>query len=160
MSKKTVYEQTKMDYETGEIKEKLWIRQEGLTLEMFVRTYVQDIGLLTKCSGAMVKVVLCSLKYLNYDTNEIVFNAARRKEIALCAGISLNTVNTSISRLYKKDILVKDKMGRIFLNPKLFFFGTDIARANTLRLVLSYKLAPGNNVVEEPIQFYGLKKVE
>lgn len=134
-----VYSHTCEDFTTGEIKERTFIKKEVKNQEMFVRTYIEDIGALAKCSGAEQSVILCCLKYLDYNTNELILNKQRRNEICECGGLKLNTVNTAISRLYKKSIFVKHE-DRVYLNPKLFFYGSDIARNQLFELKIQYQI--------------------
>lgn len=107
--------------------------------KMKINCYLDDIAALAKCSGAEQSVVLCCLKYLDYNTNELVLNSQRRKEICECGNLKLNTVNTAISRLYKKNIFVKDD-NKTYLNPKMFFYGTDLERHNKFKLSINYEI--------------------
>ena len=134
---KTLYEHHIIDSETGEIKSTTWVRNKKLTQESFIRTYIQDIGVLAKCSGSEISTVLCCLKYMDWDTNEIVLNAERRHEICLCGDLKLNTVNCAISRLTKKNIFIKNGK-KLLLNPTLFFFGSDLGRSKVFELRLQY----------------------
>lgn len=136
---KTLYESQQLDYETGEIKSSTWVRGKKLTQESFVRTYIGDIGVLAKCSGSEVSIVLCSLQYVDWETNEIVLTSQRRKEVADCGNLTMNTVNNGISRLVKKNIFIRHD-GKLILNPKLFFFGSDIGRTKLFELKLQYQL--------------------
>lgn len=105
-----------------------------------MRTYIQDIGLLAKCSGAEISTVLCCLKYIDWNTNEILLTSIRRKEVATCGELSMNTVNTAVSRLIKKNIFVKTK-GKLLLNPTLFFFGDEPSRMKMFELKLQYHIS-------------------
>ena len=134
----TVYTQTVLDPETGELIPTKWIKKEVKNRDMFIRTYIQDLGILGKCSGAEQSTILCSLKYLEYNTNVLYINALRRKEICECSNITINTLNSSISRLVKKNILLKKSSGTYLLNPQLFFFGTDLEREKIFSLSIKY----------------------
>lgn len=134
-----VYTHTQEDYETGEVVSRTFLKKECKNTEAFARAYIEDIGLLARCSGAEQSVVLCCLKYLDYNTNELILNNQRRKEVCTCGGLKLSTVNTSISRLYKKNILIKHE-DKTFLNPSLFFFGSDIARNKLFELKIQYRI--------------------
>ena len=136
--KSTIYTQTVLDQETGELIPTRWIKKEVLTKEAFVRAYIKDLGILAKCSGAEQSTILCSLKYVEYNTNVLYINSLRRQEIAQCAGMTINTVNSAISRLVKKNILLKKASGTYLLNPQLFFFGTDLEREKVFCLSVKY----------------------
>lgn len=137
---KTIYTKYEQDYETGELKKAEWLRASKVSTDRFLRTYVEDIGVLAKCSGAEISTVLCCFKYVDWNTNEIVLTSQRRKEICECSSLKLNTVNCSISRLQKKNIFLKLN-GKLLLNPKLFFFGEDLSRTKVFELTLKYEIS-------------------
>jgi len=136
---KTLYTQQTIDYDSGEVKSTSWLRKKQISTDQFILTYIQDIGALAKCSGSEISTVLCCLKYISWETNEIVLNQQRRKEICECGSLKINTVNCAISRLMKKNIFVRDD-GRLLLNPKLFFFGSDPGRLKMFELKLQYEI--------------------
>jgi replication protein RepL len=145
MGKQIVYTDTIMNSE-GELIQKRWIDKKVSNTEMFIRTYVEDIGLLAKCSGAEQSAILCCLKYLDYNTNRLYIDSQRRKEICDCSGMKENTLNTVIPRLVKKKILIKESNAAYLLNPKFFFFGSDIERGKVFDLVIRYTIS-----TEKPI---------
>jgi hypothetical protein len=136
---KTVYSHHELDYETGELKTSTWVRSKKLNTDNFVKTYLQDIGALAKCSKAEMSIVLCCLQYVDWDTNEILLTSQRRKDLCDCGGLTFNTINVSIPRLIKKNIFIKHE-GKLMLNPNLFFFGTDLGRTKVYELKLRYEL--------------------
>lgn len=149
-----VMTKTRENYQTGEIVEKEIYRKQVANAEQFIRVYLEDIGALAKCSGAEKGVILCSMKYLDYATNEFILTPERRKEICICGGIKPDTVSSSISRLLKKNLIIKKSGSTYILNPKLFFYGKDIDRAGVIKATISYQIggksgglssnAPGN----------------
>lgn len=136
---KIVYTKTSEDYTTGEVLSRTWVKRECKDRDAFARVYMEDIGALAKCSGAEQSVVLCCINYIDYNTNELILNSQRRKEICTCGNLKLNTVNSSISRLYRKNIFIRNE-GKTFLNPTLFFYGSDIERDRLLELRIQYKI--------------------
>ena len=139
MGNKAIYVENQISAD-GELTSKKWITRNVTSTEMFVRTYLEDISALAKCSGAEQSVVLCCLKYLNYNTNVLFIDSSRRLEICTCGNLKLNTVNTAISRLVKKNIFIKEGSSKYILNPKLFFFGSDIDRLKVFDLTIRYKI--------------------
>ena len=135
-----VYSKETQDFKTGEITEREIFRRQVANKEQFVRAYIEDIGALAKCSGAEQSFVLCSLKYLDYATNEFILTVDRRKDICACAGIKLNTANSAVTRLVKKNILIRKSENTYILNPKIFFYGKDIDRATVLKAVIVYTI--------------------
>jgi len=142
---KTVYTENVVDINTGELTSKRWITKKVENTDTFIRTYVQDIGDLAKCSGSEQSVILCCLKYLDYNTNVLYLDNKRRIEIASCGNLKINTVNCAISRLVQKRILIKESSAKYILNPKLFFFGTDIERNKQFELIIKYNIQESSN---------------
>ena len=126
------------DFRTGEIVTKEVFTKHVENKEQFIKTYVQDLGHLAKCSGAEQSVVLCALKYLDYDTNELILTQTRREDIATCGNMKFNTVNTSISRLVGKNFLIRKGTNHYILNPKIFFYGKDMERAKIVKATITY----------------------
>lgn len=135
-----VMTKTKENYETGEVIEKEIYRKQVANAEQFIRMYLEDIGALAKCSGAEKGVILCSMKYIDYATNEFILTPERRKDICNCGDIKPDTVSTAISRLQKKHIIIKKSGSTYILNPKLFFYGKDIDRATVLKATIAYEI--------------------
>jgi hypothetical protein len=139
MKKKTIYLSNTVDFETGEVKGTSWTKREEITMDQFARAYIHDIKLLAKCRGAEMAVVLCCLEYLEYNTNEIILSTARRIDISKEAELTQGTFNVTFSQLVKKNIFIKiDK--KLYLNPILFFYGTDVERQRCLEATIDYPL--------------------
>jgi len=142
-----LYETTTIDYSTGEVKESTWIRGTSLETETFVRLYIEDIVHLARCTGAESAVIFACTKYLDYNTNELLLTPQRRKDICEISELKMNTINCAISRLYKKNIFVRDtESSKTYLNPKLFFFGSDIAKKKIFELKLVYEIKDGKTI--------------
>ena len=133
-----IYTKETQDFTTGEVVEREIYRRQVANQEQFVRAYIQDIGALAKCSGAEQSTVLCALKYVDYATNEFLLNSERRAEICSCGNLKLNTLNSSITRLVKKNILIRKMENTYILNPKIFFYGKEIDRNTILKATITY----------------------
>jgi hypothetical protein len=114
-----------------------------VTSNQHVNVFIEDIGALAKCSGAEKGVVLCSLQYLDYDTNEFILTPERRAAICVCGNIRPDTVSSAISRLLKKNIIIKKSGSTYILNPKIFFYGKDLARASVVEATMVYEIGGG-----------------
>ncbi len=126
--------------EDGVLKQRKWITRDTVTEEKFAKAYARDISLLARCSDAEKSVMLCIFQYCEYNTNLLYIDSIRRGEIAECGGIKLSTVNVAISRLMKKDLLIKRSSCSYVLNPKIFFTGDEISRADVIEFTLSYSI--------------------
>ena len=138
-----IYTKETQDMQTGEVVKREIFRKQVANTEQFVRAFIEDMGLLAKCSGAEKGVVLCSLKYLDYNTNEFILTPDRRAEICECGQIRPDTVSSSISRLLKKNIIIKKSGSTYILNPKIFFYGKELERAKVVEATIVYEIGGG-----------------
>jgi hypothetical protein len=140
---KTIFEKQEFDLSTGEVTSVSRIVKKEVPKDQFVFCYVNDICTLQKCPQSEIGIVLGCLPYLDYNTNEVVLSPARKKKIAQECNITDGTFRISIMRLFQKNILIKmveEDITKTYLNPRLFFFGNDIHRAEVLQLTIEYKL--------------------
>lgn len=146
---KTVFQKDEVDFTTKEVKTSTVVRASKLTTESFLRMYTKDLASLIGCSNAEKNILLSCfmLNFVVWETNEIVLNKRRRQEIIELLEISPSTFNCSISRLGKKGVLNRID-GRLILNPKLFFFGSDIGKLKVVDLVFRYELTPEKDEVQ------------
>jgi len=133
-----IYTKDTVDMQTGEVATREIYRKQVANQEQFVRAYIQDIGALAKCSGAEQSVILCILKYLDYNTNEFILNTERRAAICDCGEMKLNTVHSAIMRLAKKNLIIRKAENTYVLNPKIFFYGKDLDRATVVQATITY----------------------
>ena len=136
---KTVYKHEVIDSE-GTVLQSKSITKQVKSVEHFVRVYLEDIGALTKCSKSEQSVVLASFKYIDFGTNEILINRLRRLEICAEAGLKIDSINSAICRLVQKNIFIKQGSSSYLLNPKLFFYGTDLERDKMFSLTINYEI--------------------
>lgn len=139
---KTIYSSQTVDLETGEVKSSKVITKKKLTTESFIQTYTQDLGVLLKCTKGQIDLLIClmNLGFVEFNTNEVILTAARRKQVADCANIKQASIYNSVNGLKNKSIIIEDNYGKQYLNPKLFFYGYEIEREKVLKLTLSYHL--------------------
>lgn len=137
--KKTVYHNQTIDGDTGEVKSEVRITKETKNTEKFLLAYVQDMGRLAGCTAAEIKVVLASLQFVQYDTNELVLTPDRREQLCKVANTTMNSLYVVVGRLFKKQIFIKEGK-KSFLNPRLFFFGKDLQKDKWFSIHLDYKI--------------------
>lgn len=83
------------------------------------RLFIENLDMLYDCQGSEISIFLTCLGLLQYETNLITMD---RKLIAKNSGTTLNTTNTAISKLVKKQIILKEG-NNYYINPKLFYYG-------------------------------------
>lgn len=139
---KTVYTDKTIDGRTGEVVAVRVIEKKTLkTEERFIKTYLDDLGSLIKCTNAEKNFILCCISkgFIGYENNEIWLDKTRKEECAECAGVNLKSIHNCLYRLINKNIIIKHK-GKKFLNPKLFFTGDERSRNKMFELTIKYTL--------------------
>ena len=146
--KHTIYTENSVDRETGEITPKRWITRQVKDEVQFIKMYMDDLGVLTKCSNTEKNIVINCLPFVDYSTNELILTAIRRKELAVKINSTAGTINVCIMRLFQKNIFIKND-GKILLNPKMFFRGDELSRSKLLELTIQYELIEELETEEE-----------
>lgn len=138
---KTIFEKFEYDSRTAEVTKSITIKKKVKNTEAFIQAYVNDIGVLLKCTKGQIDFIICCIKlnYIEFDTNELVITSIRRKEIAKEADIKVSSTYNFMNTLEKKRILIV-KEGKTYLNPKLFFYGSEIERERMLTLSINYEI--------------------
>lgn len=136
-----VYRKDTVDIDTGEIVTQVSISKTVIK-EGFARMYFTDLGALLQCTKSQVDFLVCAFKlgYIEFNTNELLLTSERKKNVCDCANIKINSLYNCIYLLLKKGVFIKNNKGGIFLNPTLFFYGTDIEREKVLTLKLTYNI--------------------
>jgi hypothetical protein len=138
------YRKDLVDNLTGELLESTSavITKSKLNKKSFVKTFVDDLSLLCKCTRAESSVIWSCLQFIDYRSNEILLTSNRRKEISENSDLSINTVNQSVCKLKKKNILVSDN-GKLFFHPNLFISCNEETASKVYELTLRYELNDG-----------------
>lgn len=138
--KQTVYTQNILDATSGEIIQKQWLTKEAKNTQHFVKMYLEDLVSLQKLTHSDFRTLYSIAEFLEYNTNQFFLNKERREDLAIRANIKINTLNMCISRLVKKNLLIKIGSSLYQMNPKIFFNGEEIARAKYLEVTLRYNI--------------------
>lgn len=139
--KSVVFAENKIDSD-GVLSEKRWITKQVKTTEEFVKLYTKDLCKLVGLTHSEHRILINIQKLTEYNTNVFFLNKSRRQELADMSSVKFNTVNVALSRMMKKNILIRESSSMYRVNPQLFFKGDDLSREKVLQLVLSYQLIP------------------
>jgi hypothetical protein len=141
--KKLISIESVLDKDSGELTPIRTFERKYESVDAFFKMYIDDIAPFIGCTNAEKNILAClaALKFVEYNTNEIVLNAYRRTQLAQMAHLKALSLNNSMSRMLKKKIFIKDK-GRLLLNPKYFFVGEEIERSKIIRLLFEYRNSP------------------
>ena len=90
-------------------------------------------------AGKNVLLSIMKLKYVEYETNEIVLNKGRKENIAKDIKIDYRSLQNCLYRLINKNIIVKHE-SKLILNPILFFNGSEQDRAKLFELRIQYTI--------------------
>ena len=130
-----------IDKETGELESVQRIVKRKVSRDQFVMFFFKDIqGLIDLSSRAEFKVLFAVCEMVGYNTNEVILIKSKKEEIAKKTGLSYSSVHNTISRLCKKEVLLRQAQALYILNPKFAFKGEEVHRAKRLKLVLEYQL--------------------
>lgn len=139
MKKTNIFTDTIID-EDGVVKQKRWLSKEVKDVPHFVKMYTDDLCKLMGLTHAEYRILINIQELTEYNTNVFFLNKERREQLANISVVKFNTVNVAISRMMKKNILIKEGSSMYRVNPALFFKGDDLNRDKILQLVISYKL--------------------
>lgn len=130
-----------VDHKTGEITrhESKFIKK--VKSEEFIKIYLEDMaGFMKISSGMEFKVLFWIWKMTGWNNSPIIIDKVIKDEFANTLGIKTQSVSDTLSRLVKKNILIKNARLRYSLNPTYFFKGDDKAREEILDLHIQYKI--------------------
>lgn len=138
--RKRIYTENNLNQETGEVTPRRWINVEEVSGENFVQLHINTLSDLIGLTDAQWRLLSSLTVYVEYNTNELFLNPLRKEELAKLTGLKYNTINQSVSRLVKKNLLIRKTNNTYQMNPLLFFKGSEIERAKYLELVIRYKI--------------------
>lgn len=126
--------------ETGEIVEFKQVKK--VKQEDFILVFLTISDLISQLDGAEIKILIQCWKLSTFSTNvstegNLISNDPYFKNKIRESGLDFTdgAINLYISRLCKKDLLLRKGRGRYMLNPKYFFKGTMTDRSK-LRMTL------------------------
>ncbi len=137
--KQNLYTENQVD-ENGELITKRWITRQAVDTKHFVKLYLEDLKAIYHLAHAQFRTLMALSEFLEYNTNQFFLNTERRNELAIKANVKLNTINQSISKLVKKNLLIKISSNTYQMNPKIFFNGDEIARGKYLEVTFRYNI--------------------
>ena len=132
-----------VDKHTGEIKN--FKRTRVVNVDEFIMFFFNSIPELVGLEGLHLKILMCCWKASSYNNVEtegnIVNNNKLLKDYIRQCGmdVSDNTVDVVISKLAKKNILIKKCKGTYMLNPNYFFRGR-LSEKSKLELKIRTKI--------------------
>lgn len=137
-----IYEESNIDFETGEIKSKSTTKKFRSEEPNYVKLYLADIAFMHDLPATASNLIHELLNYLTYNTQEIALTSHVKKRIADNLGITLKTLYNRLNQLANKGIIEKEGSGTYKLNPYLFGKGDWKAvrelRKNNLHLEILY----------------------
>ena len=113
----------------------------------YIKIYLKDIGKLHDLSPQNNKFLYEFFSMANWNTNELQITAGKKNELAQKHETSKAVIDNIISKLTKKDILIKKGTGLYILNPYLFGKG-EWSQIKALRLTIDYDLMTGEKSIQ------------
>lgn len=119
-----IHEVEAIDFKTGEIDRTVTDTSYTIDAEpAFIKLYLADLLYLNDLQTNQAGLLHALLQKMNYD-NQIVLNAALKREIAQKLKISVGTLDNNLSKFCKGKILKRQDRGIYIANPHLFGKGT------------------------------------
>ncbi len=140
--KQHIYTSSVIDGDSGEVVRKQWITRKAVNTEHFIKLYLDDLRLLSKLSNADYRLLFNIVIYLEYNTNMFFLTKGRREELAQICDLKMSTINCSVARLVKKNLLIKIDSSQYQMNPNIFFTGEELERAKILEMTIRYEICP------------------
>lgn len=137
-----IYTENTIDIETGELIARKWITKKAKSTDHFIKMYLEDLTQLNKLTHAEHRLLLHLSEYLEYNTNQFFLNKERREEMASITNMKPTTFNQSLTRLVKKNLLIKVSSFTYQMNPKIFFNGDELERVKILEVIHRYVICP------------------
>jgi len=109
--------------------------------ENSIKVYLEDMTPFYKLKGGSeFKVLIALWKRTNWNNEPIYIEKGVRDEIAEEINMKPQSVADTLTRLVKKDLLLKDRRIVYKLNPVYFFKGDDSSRKEIMKVSIHYKL--------------------
>lgn len=112
----------------------------------YIKVYLDTILYLNDLPKGLNGILYAFLKRMSYG-NQLVVNAALKRQIAKELDLSLSSINNAISKFVKGSLLLREDTGLYKVNPHLFGKGEwkDIAK---IRLEVTFD-AQGKTIMSE-----------
>ena len=112
----------------------------------YIKVYLDTILYLTDLPKGLNGILYAFLKRMSYG-NQLVVNAALKRQIAKELDLSMSSINNAITKFVKGDLLIREDTGLYLVNPHLFGKGDwkDIAK---IRLEVTFD-ANGKTIMSE-----------
>ncbi|MGH0770026.1 replication/maintenance protein RepL, partial [Bacillus paranthracis] len=85
----------------------------------YIKVYLDTILYLKDLPKGLNSILYAFLKRMSYG-NQLVVNAALKRQIAKELGLSLSSINNAISKFVKGELLIREDTGLYKVNPHLF----------------------------------------
>jgi Firmicute plasmid replication protein (RepL) len=102
----------------GEILEELSTRKIQNEPD-YIKLYIEHITVLGELPKWVTPILMELLKYVNYE-NKIILNSSIKKMIATNLEIAYKTIDNTLVKLTKAEILIREDKGIYIANPHLF----------------------------------------
>lgn len=109
--------------------------------EEFIKFYLEDMSGLMKINGIVeMKVLMWLFKLTGWNNEEVVLDKSKKKLIAEYAEVKIQSISDALTRLVKKELLLKGERLYYKLNPEYFFKGEDSVRENIMKVHIEYNI--------------------
>lgn len=111
--------------EGGEVMEQQDILISKNSAPMFVKLYPDGYKRLLQIKDCDWKIFCACLCYLERDSSKFKLDKSKRTEMALLCDKKVNTINMSISRLVKQQIIFRESRSNYYVNDQIAYNGKE-----------------------------------
>jgi hypothetical protein len=144
-NRKFIHNKEIINVETGEV-----IRHESMFIKEvksddFIRVYLNDLSGLMKLKGDIeFKILFWLWEKTGWNNEPIIIEKIKKQEIADKLEVKVQSISDALSRLVKKDVIIKQHRMWYLLNPNMFFKGEEKARKEIFNVNIQYKIDKKN----------------
>ena len=107
----------------------------------FIKSYIKNIsGILGITSPFDYKLLFELWQLIDIDTDEFYFIKSIKNKIQKKYDISLSYLNTSLSKLAKKGVIIRVETSVYKFNPSYFFKKSELKKGVLLELKIGYEI--------------------
>ena len=108
--------------------------------EEFFFVYANHLDKLLQLKGNEMKVLLWCSMHTALNTNEIVLNKVIKGRLATAAGINLRSIDNSLNKLLKENMLRRTGTGVYLVNPAVTWKGKVSGKTNVVKRFVSHAI--------------------
>ncbi len=133
-----------VDLETGEVSEMEHIIVKKIKHDNFIMVFLEDLkGLFKVDTPSEMKLLAILWRESDHKegkANQFIAIKSLKESWAKEIGITIQTIDNTITSLVKKELILKTDRSTYVLNPSFFFKGALAERPRVIRMIVEYRM--------------------